>query len=66
MEQTQIESTEAARNARSGNGVPLVVDLDGTLLRSDTLEEVVVRHVIRGPWRLVCAVFVWLFRHLLH
>lgn len=41
---------------KSGDGVPLVVDLDGTLVRSDLLHESAVRAVVRAPRAALSAV----------
>jgi 4-hydroxybenzoate polyprenyltransferase/phosphoserine phosphatase len=40
--------------------LPLAVDLDGTLIRSDSLEEAVARLLVRAPWRLVSVGIAWL------
>ena len=41
--------------------LPLVIDLDGTLLRSDMLHEASLRFAKRRPWR-VASLFGWLAR----
>ncbi|WP_220814455.1 UbiA family prenyltransferase [Pseudomonas paralcaligenes] len=41
--------------------LPLVIDLDGTLLRSDMLHEASLRFAKRSPWR-VASLFGWLTR----
>jgi 4-hydroxybenzoate polyprenyltransferase len=43
------------------SSVPLVVDLDGTLLRTDLLHESAVRLVKQKPWSLI-AILLWLLR----
>lgn len=51
----------AARPASNGASVPLVVDLDGTLIRSDMLLETLAAVLKRRPW-LAFAVPLWLMR----
>lgn len=41
--------------------LPLVIDLDGTLLRSDMLHEASLRFAKRSPWR-IASLFGWLAR----
>jgi 4-hydroxybenzoate polyprenyltransferase len=45
--------------------VPLIVDLDGTLLRTDILHECALRLVKSKPWTLLCLPF-WLLRGRTH
>ena len=45
--------------ARVAADVPLIVDLDGTLLATDTLAESAVRLLLRQPW-LLFSFLVWL------
>lgn len=51
------------RSHEDGNvaELPLVIDLDGTLLRSDMLHEASLRFAKRSPWR-VASLFGWLAR----
>ena len=51
---TESESTDSAT-------VPLVVDVDRTLLRTDLLHEVLVRLLGRRPW-MIFPMLGWLFR----
>lgn len=43
------------------NTTPLCVDLDGTLLKTDTLFELMARVLVRQPWMIVM-LFIWLLR----
>src|SRR5262245_13502289 len=54
---TSVESSVEA----SSREIPLVVDLDGTLLRTDLLHESVIRLIKQEPWNLL-ALLVWLLR----
>ncbi|HQQ74150.1 MAG TPA: UbiA family prenyltransferase [Pseudomonadales bacterium] len=43
------------------NTTPLCVDLDGTLLKTDTLFELIARVLVRQPWMIVM-LFIWLLQ----
>jgi 4-hydroxybenzoate polyprenyltransferase/phosphoserine phosphatase len=60
---TQLGDVQAARNRSepSSETVPLVVDLDGTLLRTDLFLEAALRLIKQTPW-LVLFVPLWLLR----
>lgn len=45
---------------REAGGVPLCVDLDGTLLKTDTLCETAIAHVKARPWRALLFPFLLL------
>ena len=55
----------AAALADTGDRVPLVVDLDGTVIKSDTLWEAIFAMVAQRPW-LAMLVPVWLLRGRAH
>ena len=61
---TRLQNTEdsnTGENLRRTPAPPLVVDLDGTLFRTDLLHESLLRLVKRRPWALIL-VPVWLLR----
>lgn len=39
--------------------LPLAVDLDGTLIRNDLIEETVIRFLIERPWRIFLILYWW-------
>lgn len=45
------------RTAMPSNSLPVVVDLDGTLSKSDTLHEQMLVALLHHPWRLIGALF---------
>ena len=53
-------TSSSARRPTTGGGVPLCVDLDGTLIRSDMLWESMVRLLRRNPLWLPALLFWWL------
>ena len=55
-----IASASSARRPTTGGGVPLCVDLDGTLIRSDMLWESMVRLLRRNPLWLPALLLWWL------
>lgn len=62
----QTTSSSASDDARCDPGIravawPLYVDLDGTLVRSDTLHESLLLLIRRRPW-MVLHVLAWLFK----
>ena len=50
----------AQAQAGSAASVPLCVDLDGTLLRTDSLHEALVSALRRAPWLVFALPFWWL------
>src|SRR5262245_49196879 len=67
---TQYRDVEGGsrRNDSGSKSVPLVVDLDGTLLRTDLLLESALRLIKQTPWHALL-IPVWLLRgraHLKH
>src|SRR5262245_22660125 len=62
MNRDTSESTApGGPQAAAPRRVPLVVDLDGTLVRTDTLHEALLALFARAPWMLLRA-FGWLSR----
>ncbi|MBI4753888.1 MAG: UbiA family prenyltransferase [Betaproteobacteria bacterium] len=55
------ETWRQTDGASAAHGVPLFVDLDGTLTRTDLLIETAVDLLRRRPWLLI-SMFVWLLR----
>ena len=53
------ETTPTSLSAPRNEAVPLFVDLDGTLVKSDLLLESILRLLKQAPWHLVSMVF-WL------
>lgn len=45
----------ALADERPGGALPLVVDLDGTLLKVDTTRESLIALLLRRPWQGICA-----------
>jgi phosphoserine phosphatase len=43
----------------TGNQIPLVVDLDGTLIKTDLLWESLVQYLRRNPFRIFPVLFWW-------
>lgn len=58
---TASHASDESRGARSSADVPLVVDLDGTLLRTDLLHECTLRLLKKKPWMLF-SLPLWLLR----
>jgi hypothetical protein len=50
---------------RESENIPLVVDLDGTLLRTDLLFEATLRLIKQKPW-LVLLLPIWLLKGRAH
>lgn len=48
--------------ARQGDAVPLVVDLDGALLKVNALHESLIALLLRRPWQAFCALLVLITR----
>jgi 4-hydroxybenzoate polyprenyltransferase len=48
--------------ARPGAALPLVVDLDGTLVKIDTTHESLIALLLRRPWQAICALTVLVTR----
>lgn len=52
---------DAVKPAKAGDGLPLCIDLDGTLVRSDTLHEAIISTVL-ADWTNLLRIPVWLGR----
>lgn len=60
-----VDRAADATVAKPGSSAPIVVDLDGTLLRTDLLHETANEYLARAPWR-VLNVAGWLLKGRAH
>lgn len=58
-----MESLEGKKaDLHSSREVPLAVDLDGTLISTDLIEESLLRYILERPWRVFMVIWYWLVK----